>query len=94
MLLGSSRRYPTQAFGVGDRAWGLQFHLETPPEMVRGWARDSAEDVRALGLDPEAVAEGAVAELPEVESCWRPVVERFAALAHGRGRVHLPLVQD
>ena len=30
-----------------------------------------------------------VEELPEVEACWRPVVERFASLAQGRGRVRV-----
>ncbi|MDP9436853.1 MAG: type 1 glutamine amidotransferase, partial [Actinomycetota bacterium] len=79
VLLASSPRYPHQAFRVGERAWGLQFHLETPPEMVRGWADADADAVRAAGLDPEAVAARTVAELPEVEDVWRPVLERFAA---------------
>ena len=93
VLLASSPRYAHQAFRLGDRAWGLQFHLETPPEMVRGWARDTADDVREAGLDPERIAERTVAELPEVELVWRPVLERFAALADGRepGRRLLPM---
>ena len=45
--------------------------------------------------DPVALAERAVQELPEVEQCWRPVVERFAALAKGEpgGRTRLPLLE-
>lgn len=81
VLLAGSTRYPHQAFRVGERAWGLQFHIETPPEMVRDWGRRFGASVRALGQDPEALAERAVLELPEVEEVWRPVVERFAALA-------------
>ena len=52
-----------------------------------------ADDLRAAGLDPDAVVERTVRELPEVEEVWRPVVERFAALAAGRdpGRRLLPL---
>ena len=92
VLLASSTRYPNQAFRVGDRAWGLQFHIETPPDMVRRWGRDYGAAVVAAGLDPVALAERAVGELDEVEACWRPVVERFAAVAAGRGRVHLPLL--
>ena len=93
VLLASSPRYPHQAFRLGDRAWGLQFHLETPADMVRGWAADDADGVRAAGLDPQAVAERTVRELPEVEEVWRPVLERFAALASGRepGRRLLPM---
>jgi GMP synthase-like glutamine amidotransferase len=94
VLLASSSRYPHQAFRVGDRAWGLQFHIETPPEMVRQWGADYGAGVVEAGFDPVALAERAVQELPEVEACWRPVVERFAGLAQGRGRVVLPLLED
>ena len=97
VLLASSSRYPHQAFRVGERAWGLQFHIETPPEMVRQWGADASGAVAAAGLDPVALAERAVQELDEVEACWRPVVERFAALAAGPPpaprRVVLPLVE-
>lgn len=90
--LASSPRYAHQAFRVGQRAWGLQFHIETPPEMVRHWGAEYGAAVEQAGLDPVALAERAVEELGEVEACWRPVVERFAEIAHGRGRVNLPLV--
>ena len=90
--LASSPRYAHQAFRVGERAWGLQFHIETPPEMVRHWGAEYGDAGVEAGLDPVALAERAVDELPEVEACWRPVAERFAALAQGRGRVTLPLL--
>ena len=90
--LASSPRYANQAFRVGERAWGLQFHIETPPEMVRHWGANYGGPVAEAGLDPAALAEQVVDELPEVEACWRPFVERFAALAAGRGRVTLPLL--
>ena len=93
VLLASSSRYPNQAFRVGDRAWGLQFHIETPPEMVRHWGAEYGAAAVEAGLDPRALAERAVQELPEVEACWRPVVERFAGLAQGRGRIVLPLLE-
>ncbi len=92
VLLAGSSRYPHQAFRVGTRAWGLQFHIETPPEMVRQWGREYGEAVLDAGLDPVALAELAVEQLPEVEACWRPVVVRFAEIAQGRGRTVLPLV--
>ncbi len=91
--LASSSKYAHQAFRVGDRAWGLQFHIETPPEMVRHWGAEYGRRVEEQGQDPVALAERTVEELPEVEACWRPAVERFAALAAGRGRVTLPLVE-
>ena len=93
VLLASSSKYANQAFRVGDRAWGVQFHIETPPEMVRHWGEHYTAAVVEAGLDPAALAERTVAELDEVEACWRPVVERFAAIAAGKGRVTLPLVE-
>ena len=92
VLLASSSKYPHQAFRVGARAWGLQFHIETPPEMVRHWGSTYGEAVVRAGQDPVALAERAVGELAEVEACWRPVVARFAEIAQGRGRTVLPLV--
>ncbi|GAC1325985.1 MAG: type 1 glutamine amidotransferase [Mycobacteriales bacterium] len=81
VLLASSSRYPHQAFRVGTRAWGLQFHPETPPEMVATWASNDADKARAAGLDPDRVLAAALAVLPDVEAAWRPAFERFAALA-------------
>jgi GMP synthase (glutamine-hydrolysing) len=36
-LLASSPACPHQAFGIGERAWGLQFHPEVTEEIIRGW---------------------------------------------------------
>jgi GMP synthase-like glutamine amidotransferase len=93
VLLAGSPRYPHQAFRVGERAWGLQFHIEVDPPMVRHWAAHYSRGVVEAGLDPDALADRVVDELPEVEACWRPVVERFAAVAQGRQRTPLPLVE-
>jgi GMP synthase-like glutamine amidotransferase len=92
VLLAASPRYPHQAFRVGAKGYGLQFHIETPPEMVRAWAAADDVGVRAAGLDPETVAERAVDVLPEIEEVWRPFVERFAALVRGETRTYLPVV--
>lgn len=92
LLLAGSSKYPHQAFRVGSRAYGLQFHVEPREQTLRHWARDYPERVLELGLDPEALAERAVAELDEVEACWRPVVERFADLALGRTPAPLPVI--
>ena len=36
--LAGSPAYPNQAFRYGERAYGVQFHLEVSPEMAREWA--------------------------------------------------------
>lgn len=92
VLLAGSPKYAHQAFRIG-RAYGLQFHVEPREHTVRHWAADHPHRVLELGLDPDALAERAVAELEEVEACWRPLVERFAELALGRVRTPLPLLE-
>jgi GMP synthase-like glutamine amidotransferase len=92
LLLAASPRYQHQAFRVGAKAYGLQFHIETPPDMVRRWAADDADGVLEAGLDPDLVAERAVEVLPEIEEVWRPFVDRFAALVRGKTRTYLPVV--
>jgi GMP synthase-like glutamine amidotransferase len=39
VLLASSPAYPNQAFRWGERAYGVQFHLEVSREMAEEWAR-------------------------------------------------------
>jgi GMP synthase-like glutamine amidotransferase len=74
-LLMSSPRYPHQAFRVGERAWGLQFHVECDAAMVTRWAADD---------DREDVLPRTLAELDEVAEVWGEVARRFARLAQGR----------
>jgi GMP synthase (glutamine-hydrolysing) len=35
----------TQAFQVGERAWGIQFHAEVTLEMVQAWTAEEREDL-------------------------------------------------
>jgi GMP synthase-like glutamine amidotransferase len=80
VLLASSPAYENQAFRLGERAWGLQFHPEVTLPLVAQWAQDDVRGVRAAGLDPTSVV-GAVADAERVLlETWTPVLERFAAL--------------
>ena len=84
VLLAASTRYPHQAFRLGDRAWGLQFHLECDAAMIAEWARPTRRLLAELGYDPEAVVAAAAGVLADVEEVWQPFAARFAALALGR----------
>ncbi|MDG9723169.1 type 1 glutamine amidotransferase [Streptomyces sp. DH41] len=75
-----SERCPYQAFRVGDRAWGVQFHPEAGADRVRSWA---PERIRARGLDPAEVFGRAERDEPAAEAVWREVARRFAALVGG-----------
>lgn len=92
VLLASSPMYQNQAFRVG-RAYGLQFHVEATPATLQHWADDYGDAVVESGRDPQALAQRAVAELDEVEACWRPLAVRFAELARGHVLTSLTVVE-
>ena len=79
VLLAASTKYPVQAFRIGERAWGMQFHIECDVDMVAGWLRDSdlPDDEASVVLDEFAVA------LDDLEDVWQPFAQRFAAVARG-----------
>lgn len=86
VLLASSARYPHQAYRVGECAWGLQFHVEVDEPMVRQWAAGDRERLAGLDLSADRVADAVVARLDDLEQTWRPVAQRFVALAAARAR--------
>jgi GMP synthase-like glutamine amidotransferase len=83
VLLAASSRYANQAFRLGDRAWGVQFHVECDAAMIQQWAADDATTLDELGYDAEAVLYAIADILPDVEEVWQPFAARFAALALG-----------
>ncbi|MCA1195918.1 MULTISPECIES: type 1 glutamine amidotransferase [unclassified Saccharopolyspora] len=79
-LLAASPACENQAFRVGVCAYGVQFHVETTPEIVLDWARsmpETAASARPGQLEP-AHLERFHAELAET---WEPVAGRFVRLA-------------
>ncbi|OUM02870.1 glutamine amidotransferase [Variovorax sp. JS1663] len=67
---------PHQAFRVGPRAWGLQFHPEFDDEVMRDYIDRTAGELRTRGLDPAALR-GRVAATTAAASLLR----RFAEIA-------------
>jgi GMP synthase (glutamine-hydrolysing) len=45
-----------QVLAVGERAWGVQFHVEVNPGTVFSWIGTYGEEMRAHGVDVDAVA--------------------------------------
>ena len=88
-LLASSSRYPNQAFRIGDTAWGLQFHIETTPDMVRAWAESDRDRLAAEGWDVDAALARWDLDLlhADLEEVWQPFAARFADVVrtHSRG---------
>ncbi|MGI5347497.1 type 1 glutamine amidotransferase [Streptomyces sp. CA-250714] len=76
--LAESERCPYQAFRVGERAWGVQFHPETEPERIRTW---DAQRLAAEGLDRAALLRRATEDAVAATPVWRQLTYRFAELA-------------
>ncbi|MCL2780437.1 MAG: type 1 glutamine amidotransferase [Actinomycetia bacterium] len=68
-----------QAFRVGRLAWGLQFHIETTPEMVRGWARTDSDAL--ADYDIEEILARADAAHADIAQTWEPFAVAFADVA-------------
>src|SRR5438094_502707 len=54
--LASTARYANQAYRVGARAYGVQFHVECGQAMRRRWAELGAAELRAAGVDPPSLS--------------------------------------
>ena len=53
-----------QAFRVGARAWGFQFHLEVDERIVAHWLDVASHEVEAAGEDLEGLRRATEAEVP------------------------------
>jgi GMP synthase (glutamine-hydrolysing) len=80
--LATTRLDRNQAFAVGPRAWGVQYHPEFDADVMRGYIDARADVLRLEGLDPAALRD-AVEEAPGGTRLLR----RFAALLTPRGMV-------
>jgi GMP synthase-like glutamine amidotransferase len=73
-LLASSPLCPHQAFRYGDRVYGLLFHLELTPEMIRTWLATFQEELAGVrgDIDPERI----LADLPHCLAQYRQASTR------------------
>ncbi|HEX6240590.1 MAG TPA: glutamine amidotransferase [Polyangiales bacterium] len=58
VLLAHAEGDPNQAFRLGERTWGVQFHPEFDHEVSRRYIELRRERIREEGLDPEALIAG------------------------------------
>jgi GMP synthase-like glutamine amidotransferase len=78
VLLASSPVCDVQAFRAGRVAWGIQFHIETTPEVVRRWAAGDATELAEY--DVELLLERSDAVHPNVAEVWQPFTATFASV--------------
>jgi GMP synthase (glutamine-hydrolysing) len=78
-LLARGDDVPMQAFRMGERAWGVQFHLEVDRSELELWLKAAGEDVvRAWGSTTGQLIQEADGHLDTQEAKAREVFRRFA----------------
>jgi GMP synthase (glutamine-hydrolysing) len=87
VLLASSPMYANQAFRVGRNVYGLQFHIETTPEIIHEWAERDEVGVAASPYDRETLCLLSDEAHPHVEEAWRPFAARFTDLVRARAQL-------
>ncbi len=72
-----------QALRLGERAWGVQFHPETPPALFEEWLR--ADSPGGLSRAGRSALDGVVAAEGALRAAWRPFARRFAGIVRDAG---------
>lgn len=75
--LASGPQYAHQAFRVGPRAWGTQFHIETEPETFLDWVGDNLGLLSGIDVDP--MVDRAMLAHDAMPDTWRPFAAAFVA---------------
>ncbi|HEU4412215.1 MAG TPA: gamma-glutamyl-gamma-aminobutyrate hydrolase family protein [Polyangiaceae bacterium] len=84
--LASSALTAHQAFGLGGHAYGLLFHLEPDAAQVKAMADESADELRAAGVDPTGLARDAERGAAGADRVARALFGAFAELARAAAR--------
>lgn len=84
VLLAAGTVSDNQAFRVGSRTYGVQFHIETTPDVVLSWAA-SDPDAASATRDGELDGDNLAAVHEDIAATWRPFTHRFVQLAAGEG---------
>lgn len=80
VLLAEGSACKNQAFRFG-RAWGLQFHNETTPEMVERWARLGARELRRASVEPRRMVSAYGPRARAIGKAGERMVENFLRTA-------------
>lgn len=79
VALCSSRDCRNQAFRIGSRAWGVQFHMEALASTAQAWAREDSTDLRTVALTPADVIEPMQRAEQSLRARWSAVADRWIA---------------
>jgi GMP synthase-like glutamine amidotransferase len=77
----------TQAFRIGDSAWGTQFHIEVTRPILEDWGREGADELARHGYDQARYRRELDEHLPDHEAIGADMGRRFAAYAESRAQL-------
>jgi len=81
LLLEGNSVAPNQAFRMGERSWGVQFHPEVTEELIETWLGIVGEDLeRQWGRTPAALRADLADHLPAQQARSRELFRRFAGI--------------
>ncbi|MGS1009128.1 glutamine amidotransferase [Achromobacter anxifer] len=69
--------FPNQAFALGPRILGLQFHLEADSAQIERWLIGHACELSLRQIDPAVIREDALRYGQQLERCARKAMERW-----------------
>lgn len=78
--LATGRNYENQAFRLGSRVYGLQFHIEVNEALARDWAAEYAAYIAESGTDAAEILAGPPAGYESFQAPARLIIQRFLAL--------------
>ncbi|MCU1444960.1 glutamine amidotransferase [Cryobacterium sp.] len=81
--LAGSTAYGNEAFAIGDWALAVQFHPEVTAEMHETWLASSEAEVRAEGLDPEALRRDRAEHSDAMQKASRALFSEWLAALPG-----------
>ena len=90
--LASSPVCENEAFRLGRLAWGIQFHIETTPQLVREWAVDDTALLDELGIevDLDRLVQRAVGIHDDLAEVWTPFAAAFVDIVREPADVAAP----
>jgi GMP synthase (glutamine-hydrolysing) len=81
--LASSGKTPCQAFRLGDKAYGLQFHFEVTPDGVAAMADAFAKELVREKIPADRMIAQAADFIPQLETISTKVFSRWASPIQG-----------
>jgi len=84
--LATNSMYAEQAFRVGPRAWGFQFHLEVDDRAIAAFLQAFGSEALGAGTTPDEIAAQSAGSLEILVPQRTRILDRFADLVANRER--------